>query len=44
MHIELTVNAMELAAHVDEMILFSGDGERTWEFKQPQHELVNVLA
>ena len=34
MHIELTVNAMELAAHVDEMILFSGDGERTWELKQ----------
>jgi uncharacterized LabA/DUF88 family protein len=27
MHIELTVNAMELAAHVDEMILFSGDGD-----------------
>ncbi|MBR1276201.1 NYN domain-containing protein [Bradyrhizobium sp. AUGA SZCCT0283] len=27
MHIELTVNAMELAACVDEMILFSGDGD-----------------
>jgi uncharacterized LabA/DUF88 family protein len=27
MHIELTVNAMELAANVDEMILFSGDGD-----------------
>ena len=27
MHIELTVNAMELATHVDEMILFSGDGD-----------------
>ena len=27
MNVELTVNAMELAAHVDEMILFSGDGD-----------------
>ena len=27
MRIELTVNAMELAAYVDEMILFSGDGD-----------------
>jgi uncharacterized LabA/DUF88 family protein len=27
MHIELTVNAMELAANIDEMILFSGDGD-----------------
>ena len=26
MDIELTVNAMELAEHIDEMILFSGDG------------------
>jgi uncharacterized LabA/DUF88 family protein len=27
MNVELSVNAMELAAHVDEMILFSGDGD-----------------
>jgi uncharacterized LabA/DUF88 family protein len=27
MNVELTVNAMELAAHVDDMILFSGDGD-----------------
>ena len=27
MDIELTVNAMELAEHIDEMILFSGDGD-----------------
>jgi len=27
MNVELTVNAMELAAHVDEMILFSGKGD-----------------
>jgi uncharacterized LabA/DUF88 family protein len=27
MDIELTVNAMELAEHIDEMVLFSGDGD-----------------
>jgi uncharacterized LabA/DUF88 family protein len=27
MNVELSVNAMELAAHIDEMILFSGDGD-----------------
>ncbi|MET3840582.1 NYN domain-containing protein [Bradyrhizobium sp. OAE829] len=27
MHIELAVDAMELAGHLDEMILFSGDGD-----------------
>jgi uncharacterized LabA/DUF88 family protein len=27
MHIELAVHAMESAGHVDEMILFSGDGD-----------------
>ena len=27
MNVELTVDALELAAHVDEMILFSGDGD-----------------
>jgi uncharacterized LabA/DUF88 family protein len=27
MNVELTVNALEVAAHVDEMILFSGDGD-----------------
>jgi uncharacterized LabA/DUF88 family protein len=27
MDIELTVDAMELAAHVDEIVLFSGDGD-----------------
>ena len=27
MDIELTVDAMELAAHVDQMVLFSGDGD-----------------
>ena len=27
MNIELAVNAMEISAHVDEMVLFSGDGE-----------------
>jgi uncharacterized LabA/DUF88 family protein len=27
MHVELAVNAMELAADVDAMILFSGDGD-----------------
>ncbi|MCK1711041.1 MULTISPECIES: NYN domain-containing protein [unclassified Bradyrhizobium] len=27
MDIELAVNAMELAAHIDEMVLFSGDGD-----------------
>jgi uncharacterized LabA/DUF88 family protein len=27
MDIELAVDAMELAAHVDEMVLFSGDGD-----------------
>jgi uncharacterized LabA/DUF88 family protein len=27
MDIELTVNAMELAAHVDHIVLFSGDGD-----------------
>jgi uncharacterized LabA/DUF88 family protein len=27
MHIELAVHAMEMAEHVDEMILFSGDGD-----------------
>jgi uncharacterized LabA/DUF88 family protein len=27
LHIELAVNAMELAAQIDEMILFSGDGD-----------------
>ena len=27
MHVELAVNAMELAGRIDEMILFSGDGD-----------------
>ena len=27
MDIELTVDAMELADHIDEMVLFSGDGD-----------------
>ena len=27
MDIELTVDAMELAAHIDQMVLFSGDGD-----------------
>lgn len=27
MNIELTVDAMELAEHIDEMVLFSGDGD-----------------
>ena len=27
MEIELTVNAMDLAARMDEMVLFSGDGD-----------------
>jgi uncharacterized LabA/DUF88 family protein len=27
LHVELAINAMELAAHVDEMVLFSGDGD-----------------
>ena len=27
MHIELAVNAMELAEHVDQIVLFSGDGD-----------------
>ena len=27
MNVELTINAMELAAHVDDMILFSADGD-----------------
>src|SRR3984893_2699519 len=27
MHIELTVNAMELATYIDEIVLFSGDGD-----------------
>ena len=27
MHIELAVDAMELADHIDEMVLFSGDGD-----------------
>jgi uncharacterized LabA/DUF88 family protein len=27
MHIELAVDAMELAGHVDQMVLFSGDGD-----------------
>src|SRR6266481_157264 len=27
MDIELTVNAMEIAEHIDEMVLFSGDGD-----------------
>lgn len=27
MDIELTVNAMEIAPHIDEMVLFSGDGD-----------------
>jgi len=27
MDIELAVNAMEMSAHVDEMVLFSGDGD-----------------
>jgi len=27
MHVELAVDAMELAAQIDEMILFSGDGD-----------------
>ena len=27
MDVELAINAMELATHIDEMILFSGDGD-----------------
>jgi len=27
MHIELAVNALELAEHIDQMVLFSGDGD-----------------
>ena len=27
MHIELSVDAMELAEHVDQIVLFSGDGD-----------------
>ena len=27
LHVELAINAMELAQHVDEMVLFSGDGD-----------------
>jgi uncharacterized LabA/DUF88 family protein len=27
MDVELAINAMELAGHIDEMVLFSGDGD-----------------
>ena len=27
LHVELAINAMELAEHIDEMVLFSGDGD-----------------
>jgi len=27
MHVDLAVNAMELAKHIDEMVLFTGDGD-----------------
>jgi uncharacterized LabA/DUF88 family protein len=27
LHIELAVNALELAKHVDQIVLFSGDGD-----------------
>ena len=27
LHIEIAVNAMDLAKHIDEIVLFSGDGD-----------------
>src|SRR6266403_5926320 len=46
MDIELTVNAMELAEHIDEMVLFSGDGDfrALVEAMQRCGVLVNVVS
>ena len=46
MDIELTVNAMEIAEHIDEMVLFSGDGgfRALVEAMQRYGVLVNVVS
>ena len=46
MDIELTVNAMEIAEHIDEMVLFSGDGDfrALVEAMQRCGVLVNVVS
>jgi uncharacterized LabA/DUF88 family protein len=44
MSIELTVDAMELAEHVDEMVLFSGDGDFRSLIEAVQRRGVRVTA
>ncbi|MGY2804106.1 LabA-like NYN domain-containing protein [Bradyrhizobium sp. USDA 4506] len=44
MNIELAVDAMELADHIDQMILFSGDGDFRSLIKAVQRRGVNVTV
>lgn len=44
MHIELAVNAMELANHIDEMVLFSGDGDFRYLVQAVQRRGVRVAV
>jgi uncharacterized LabA/DUF88 family protein len=44
MHIELAVDAMELAAHIDEMVLFSGDGDFRFLVEAVQRRGVRVTV
>ena len=44
MHIELAVNAMELANHIDELVLFSGDGGFRYLVQAVQRRGVRVAV
>ena len=44
MHIELAVDAMELADHIDEMVLFSGDGDFRSLVEAVQRRGVRVIV
>lgn len=44
MAIELTVDAMERAAHIDEMVLFSGDGDFRYLVKAMQRRGIRVTV
>ena len=44
MHVELAINAMELAEHIDGMVLFSGDGDFRCLVKAMQRRGVRVTV
>ena len=44
MDVELAINAMELASHIDEMVLFSGDGDFRSLVEEVQRRGVRVTV